>query len=132
ASPDDLAAVRRVAEIIGNETPEGRPERPNAGGGSSSEPPIIAGLARAHEKDIDKAFEAVRHARHPRIHTFLATSPIHREHKLRMTREQVIERATKMVAHARSLVDDVEFSPEDAGRTEPEFLYEVLAAVIEA
>jgi 2-isopropylmalate synthase len=128
ASPDDLAAVQRIAETVGQDVPEGRPERPGIG----AEPPIICGLARATERDIEQAFAGVRRAKHPRIHTFLATSPIHREHKLRMTKEQVVERATKMVAYARSLCADVEFSPEDAGRTEPEFLYEVLSAVIEA
>ncbi len=128
ASPDDLAAVQRIAETVGRDVPEGRPLRP----GGVASPPIICGLARATEKDIEKAFEGVKRATHPRIHTFLATSPIHREHKLRMTREQVVERAVKMVAFARSLCADVEFSPEDAGRTEPEFLYEVLTAVIEA
>lgn len=128
ASPDDLAAVQRIAETVGQDVPEGRPARP----GGVAEPPIICGLARATERDIEQAFAGVRAAKHPRIHTFLATSPIHREHKLRMTKEQVIERATKMVAFARSLCADVEFSPEDAGRTEPEFLYEVLTAVIEA
>jgi 2-isopropylmalate synthase len=128
ASPDDLAAVQRIAESVGRDIPEGR--LPRAGGVSA--PPIICGLARATEKDIEKAFEGVRRATHPRIHTFLATSPIHREHKLRMTKEQVVERAVKMVTYARSMCADVEFSPEDAGRTEPEFLHEVLTAVIEA
>ncbi len=127
ASPDDLAAVRRIAEVVGQNLPEGRPHRPHG-----AEPPIICGLARATEKDIDKAFQGVGAAKHPRIHTFLATSPIHREHKLRMSRTDVVERASKMVAYARSMCEDIEFSPEDAGRTEPEFLYEVLTAVIEA
>jgi 2-isopropylmalate synthase len=123
ASPDDFAAVRAIAESVGVSPTEGRP---------SGEPPIICGLARATEKDIRIAYDAVRVAKRPRIHTFLATSPIHREHKLRMTKEQVVERARTMVGIAKSLCADVEFSPEDAGRTEPEFLYEVLAAVIEA
>lgn len=123
ASPDDLEAVRRIANTVGREAMPGRP---------SSEPPIICGLARANQKDIDRCWEAVKGAIHPRIHTFIATSPIHREHKLRMSREQVVNKAREMVAYAHSLCDDVEFSPEDAGRTEPEFLYEVLAAVIEA
>jgi 2-isopropylmalate synthase len=96
------------------------------------DPPIICGLARATQKDIDRCWEAVKGAVHPRIHTFIATSPIHREHKLRMSREQVVTKAREMVTYARSLCADIEFSPEDAGRTEPEFLYEVLAAVIEA
>lgn len=123
ASPDDLEAVKRIAESVGVEVPDGRPRRA---------PPIICGLARATEHDIDKAYEAVLGATFPRIHTFIATSPIHREHKLRMTRAQVLERAVKMVEYAKRLCQDVEFSPEDAGRTEPEFLYEILSAAIEA
>jgi 2-isopropylmalate synthase len=123
ASPDDFEAVKAIAAIVGTAPIEGRP---------SSEPPIICGLARTTEKDIRTAYEAVKIAKHPRIHTFLATSPIHREHKLRMTKEQVVERAVQMVRLAKSLCDDVEFSPEDAGRTEPEFLHEVLSAVVEA
>ncbi|MFW6067702.1 MAG: 2-isopropylmalate synthase [Myxococcota bacterium] len=123
ASPDDLYAVRTIASSVGSEPMEGRP---------SPEPPSICGLARANRKDIETAWEAVSPAAHPRIHTFIATSPIHREHKLNMTREQVLERVRDMVSFARDLCEDVEFSPEDAGRTEPEFLYEVLAAAIEA
>jgi 2-isopropylmalate synthase len=123
ASPDDLQAVKSIAQSVGAEA---------APGSSSSEPPIICALARANEQDIDKAWEAVAPAVRPRIHTFLATSPIHREHKLRMTREQVVERTRTMVAYAKRLCSDVEFSPEDAGRTEPEFLYEVLEAAIAA
>jgi 2-isopropylmalate synthase len=123
ASPDDLEAVRQIALSVGVEPVPGRP---------SSEPPTICGLARATEKDIEKCYEGTRHARHPRIHTFIATSPIHREHKLRMSCSQVVEKVRKMVAFARERCADVEFSPEDAGRTEPEFLYEVLAAAIEA
>ena len=123
ASPDDLEAVRRIADTAGVEEIAGR---------APMLPPIICGLARANSKDIDRCWEGVRGARQPRIHTFLATSPIHREHKLRMTREQVIERARDMVAYARSLCADVEFSAEDAGRTEPEFLYQVISSVIAA
>jgi 2-isopropylmalate synthase len=123
ASPDDLDAVKRIAISVGCDVTQGRP---------SAEPPIICGLSRANAKDIDRCWEAVREAKRPRIHTFIATSPIHREHKLRMTRDQVVAKATEMVAYARSLCEDIEFSPEDAGRTEPEFLYEVLSAVIEA
>ncbi|MFZ6026783.1 MAG: 2-isopropylmalate synthase [Chloroflexota bacterium] len=122
ASPDDLEAVRRVAVEVGN-PPAGDPQ---------AHVPIICGLARATKSDIDKAWEAVRHARHPRIHTFLATSDIHMQYKLRMTRDQVMETAGDMVAYARSLCPDVEFSPEDAGRSDPEFLYQVLAIAIQA
>jgi 2-isopropylmalate synthase len=123
ASPDDFEAVRSIASTVGVTPVEGRP---------SSEPPIICGLARAAENDIKTAFEAVKVAKHPRIHIFLATSPIHREHKLRMTKEQVVERMVRMVTYAKTLCDDIEFSPEDAGRTEPEFLYQVLQAAIRA
>jgi 2-isopropylmalate synthase len=89
-------------------------------------------LARAHKPDIDRAAEAVAPAKHGRIHTFIATSPIHREHKLRMSRAEVLAKIGEMVSYARSFCEDVEFSPEDAGRTEMEFLYEALQAAIEA
>lgn len=123
ASQDDFDAVRSIAEQVGQVAPAGR---------LSSEPPVICGLARASAGDIDTAWRAIQGAMHPRIHLFLATSPIHREHKLRMTKEQVLERTREMVAHAKGHCDDIEFSPEDAGRTEPEFLYEVLKVAIAA
>ena len=124
ASPDDLAAVKRIALEVGQ---PGRAE-----GGVPVRPPIICGLARANKNDIDKAWEAVKPAARPRIHTFLATSEIHMRYKLKMDREQVIERAHDMVQYARTLCADVEFSPEDAGRSDPEFLYLVLGEVIKA
>jgi 2-isopropylmalate synthase len=111
ASPGDLAAVRQIALEV--------------------EGPVICALARTTKDDIDKAWEAVRHAARPRIHTFIATSDIHLEHKLRMTRQQVLKVAREMVAYAKEKCEDVEFSPEDAGRSDPEFLYEVLEAVLE-
>ena len=92
----------------------------------------ICALARALDKDIDRAGEALKGANASRIHTFIATSPIHMEMKLRMSPEQVIENAVKAVKRARRYTDDVEFSPEDAGRSEPEFLYRILEAVIDA
>lgn len=119
ASPDDLDAVRRIAVEVGNPT-------------DGTKPPIICGLARATRGDIEKAWEAVRHAARPRIHTFLATSEIHMQYKLKMTREQVVQRVRDMVAYAHSLCGDVEFSPEDAGRSDPEFLYLVLGEAIKA
>ncbi len=122
ASPDDLEAVRRIAIEVGN------PKHVEAG----QKIPIIAALARANKQDIDKAWEAVREAQKPRIHTFLATSPIHMKYKLRMEPEEVIARVGEMVAYARSLCPDVEFSPEDAGRSDPEFLYIVLGEAIKA
>ncbi len=123
ASPDDLRAVKTIAEAVGVTGVEGRP---------SPEPPTICSLARADRSDIDKAAEAVSPAKHARIHTFIATSPIHREHKLRMTKSQVLDRITEMVTYARGFCEDIEFSPEDAGRTEMEFLYDALQAAIEA
>jgi 2-isopropylmalate synthase len=123
ASPDDLAAVRTIAERVGARTVEGRP---------SSEPPIVCGLARASRGDIDRAWEAVKPAARPRVHLFLATSELHMKHKLRMSRADVLTRIDEMVAHAKSLCGDVEFSPEDAGRSDPEFLYEALARAVRA
>ena len=123
ASPGDLRAVKTIAEAVGVTGVEGRP---------MPEPPTICSLARANKSDIDKAAEAVTPAKHARIHTFIATSPIHREHKLRMTKDQVLGKITEMVSHARSFCEDVEFSPEDACRTEMEFLYDTLQAAIEA
>jgi 2-isopropylmalate synthase len=121
ASPGDLEAVRTIAREVGGGPEAGR-----------AEPPIIAGLARATRSDIDRAWQAVKPALRPRIHTFLATSDLHLEHKLRMTRDEVKARVGDMVAHARSYCDDVEFSPEDAGRSDPAFLHEVLAIAIAA
>lgn len=94
--------------------------------------PIVASLARAAKKDIDVAWEAVKDAVHPRIHTFLATSPIHMEFKLKMTEDEVYERAVWAVEYAKGYTDDIEFSPEDATRTEPQFLYRILEGVIQA
>ncbi len=125
ASPGDLEAVKRIAETVGQE------KRVNKFG-QPADPPIIAALARANKEDIDAAWEAVRPAQHPRIHTFLATSPIHMEYKLRMTPEEVVARVAEMVAYAKSLCPDVEFSPEDAGRSDPRFLYRVLETAIKA
>ncbi len=122
ASPDDLEAVRRIAVEVG---------RP-AVGEEEARVPVIAGLARANKSDIDKAWQGVKDAQKPRIHTFLATSPIHMKHKLKMDPEDVVARVAEMVAYARSLCEDVEFSPEDAGRSDPEFLYVVLGEAIKA
>jgi len=125
ASPGDLAAVKRIAETVGRES---RIDKH----GNPAKPPVICGLARAHKKDIDAAWEAVSPASHPRIHTFLATSPVHMKYKLRMSPDEVVARVSEMVAYARQYCDDIEFSPEDAGRSEPEFLYRVLDAAIKA
>ncbi len=92
----------------------------------------VAGLARSVKKDIDAAGEALKSARHPRIHVFLATSKIHMEHKLRKTPDEIIQIAVDAVKHARGYAEDVEFSPEDASRSDKKFLYRVLEAVIKA
>eukprot|EP00306_Pavlova_sp_CCMP459_P009347 CAMPEP_0185186426 /NCGR_PEP_ID=MMETSP1140-20130426/4037_1 /TAXON_ID=298111 /ORGANISM="Pavlova sp., Strain CCMP459" /LENGTH=588 /DNA_ID=CAMNT_0027752721 /DNA_START=48 /DNA_END=1814 /DNA_ORIENTATION=- len=122
ASEGDFEAVTAVAKEIGGIV-EGR---------MSGQPMRIAGLARANFKDIDRCYDAVRHAPLNRIHTFLASSDIHLEHKLHISRTECIERAVAAVKHARSMCDNIEFSPEDAGRSDPDFLVELLDAVIEA
>ena len=123
ASPDDLAAVRAIAAEVG---------AAGAAGAARQEPPIVCALARAARPDIDAAWQGVRAAARPRIHTFLATSDLHLEHKLRMSRGDVLARVADMVAYARTLCDDVEFSAEDAGRSDPDFLHAVLGVAIRA
>ena len=115
ASPGDFNAVQRIAASVG-----------------SADGPVICGLARAARGDIKACAEAVEPAARKRIHTFIATSDIHLEHKLRKSRAEVLQIAGEMVAYARSLVDDVEFSCEDAGRSDPEFMYQVIEAAIAA
>src|SRR5580700_10499245 len=94
--------------------------------------PIIAGLARACAPDIDRAWQALKDAAHPRIHVFLATSDIHLQYKLKISRQQCLEQARDAVRQAKSFCQDVEFSPEDATRTDPDFLYQLLEAMIDA
>ena len=112
ASPGDFEAVKAVAETVRDST--------------------VCGLARALDKDIDSAGEALKDANSGRIHTFIATSPIHMERKLRMSPEQVLEQAVRAVKRARRFTDNVEFSPEDAGRSETDFLCQVIEEVIKA
>jgi 2-isopropylmalate synthase len=112
ASPGDFEAVREVAGQIHNVT--------------------ICGLARCSDQDIDRAWEALRNADRPRIHVFLATSAIHREFKLKMDKAEIIQRAVAGVRRAVAYCADVEFSPEDAARTEPDFLCQVVEAAIAA
>lgn len=112
ASPGDAAAVRTIAcEIEG---------------------PIICSLARLAGGDIDAALKAVEPARRKRVHVFIGTSPLHREAKLKFTKSEIVERIASLVAYARSGCDDIEFSPEDAIRTERDFLVEACAAAVEA
>ncbi len=112
ASEGDFEAVRAVAGEINRAT--------------------VAALARARKGDIDRAWEAIREARHPRIHTFLATSPIHMEHKLRMTRREVLQAVDEAVRLAATYTPDVEFSAEDASRSDLDFLVEVVRTAIRA
>ncbi|MGD8785512.1 MAG: 2-isopropylmalate synthase, partial [Thioalkalispiraceae bacterium] len=112
ASRGDFESVHAVASVIKDST--------------------VCGLARALDKDIERAGEAIKPANSGRIHTFIATSPIHMKMKLRMEPEQVLAQAVAAVKKARQFTDNVEFSPEDAGRSELEFLCRVLEAVIDA
>lgn len=122
ASEGDFEAVKRIALEVG----------PLVEGREGGEPMTICALARATEADIARAFEAIRGAPKRRIHTFLATSDIHLQYKLKISREECIARAVKAVKYAASLCEEVEFSPEDAGRSDRAFLTKVLGEVIKA
>lgn len=112
SSPGDFRAVTRIAQEV--------------------QGPTIAALARAQAQDVDRAWEAIKHASDPRIHVFLATSPIHMQHKLRMNEEEVITTVNASVARARDYTDNVEYSPEDATRSDPDFVVAVCQAAVEA
>jgi len=112
ASPGDFEAVRAVARELDG--------------------PTVCALARAEKRDIDQVEMALRGARNRRCHVFLATSPLHREHKLRLSRDEVARRAEQAVRYAREFFDDVEYSAEDAARTEPDFLAEVVERAVAA
>ena len=112
ASEGDFESVKTIAQTIKNCS--------------------VASLARALEKDIDRAWEALQYAEHPRIHTFLATSDIHLEHKLKMSREEVLEKAYHAVKYAKGYCNDIEFSAEDASRTDLDYLSQVVETVIKA
>lgn len=112
SSPGDFEAVSRISETVKNAE--------------------VAALCRATAGDIDRAWEAIKDAVKPRIHTFIATSDIHLEYKLRMGRDEVVERAVAAVSHARQYTDNIEFSAEDGSRTDPDFLCRIFGAVIEA
>ncbi|MDD5644733.1 MAG: 2-isopropylmalate synthase [bacterium] len=112
ASPGDFEAVKLISSEVKG--------------------PIISGLARSLTKDIDVAYEALRKAKRKRIHVFLATSKIHMRYKLKKAEDEILFQAVEAVRYARNRCDDIEFSPEDASRTEPEFLAKVVKAVIKA
>src|SRR5437870_8709986 len=112
ASPGDFEAVQAIARQVDG--------------------PVICGLARCNSDDIDRAWEAIQDAARARIHVFLATSAIHREFKLKMAKDEILRRAVEGVQRAKGFCADVEFSPEDASRTELDFLAEVVEKVIEA
>ncbi len=115
ASPGDFEAVKKIAQIVGTENG-----------------PVVCSLARAIKADIEAAAEALKPAVNARIHTFISTSDIHLEYQLRKSRAEVLAIAEEMVAYAKSFMPDVEFSPMDAARTDPEFLYQVLERAIAA
>ena len=112
ASPGDFASVQAIASAVRECT--------------------VASLSRALRKDIDCAWDAVKGAARPRIHTFIASSDLHLEYKLKMSRQQAYEQAVSMVRHARNLCDDIEFSPEDAARSDRDFLCRLVEGVIDA
>src|SRR5262245_17060393 len=112
SSDGDFESVRRVANELRR--------------------PRVLSLARAQEGDINRALKAVEGAKNPGLHTFIATSDIHLKHKLRLSREQVIEAAVKAVSYAKQFIDYVEFSAEDASRSDPEFLVQIFREVIRA
>jgi 2-isopropylmalate synthase len=112
ASPGDFAGVEAIASTVRGAT-------------------TVAALCRTREGDVERAWQAIEAAEHPRLHTFISTSPVHREKKLRMSREQVLAETVRAVAQARSLCTDVEFSAEDATRTELDFLVDVYTAAVE-
>lgn len=112
SSPGDFEAVREIASTVTK--------------------PIVLSLARCKKEDIDKAVEAVKDAKRPGIHVFIATSPLHMKHKLQMTEEEVYQKAVESVAYAKQFINHVEFSCEDYSRSEPEFVYRVLEGAIEA
>ncbi|MFH1868780.1 MAG: 2-isopropylmalate synthase [Candidatus Omnitrophota bacterium] len=112
SSPDDLDAVKLISKKVKG--------------------PIICGLARSLKEDIDAAYEAVKQSDAPRIHVFLATSKIHMKYKLKKAEEEILKQAVEAVSYAKRYLSDIEFSPEDASRTQVDFLYKVLESVIDA
>lgn len=112
ASIGDFEAVKEIASVVDG--------------------PIICALARTKKEDIDRAYEAVKHSKKPRIHTFLATSKIHMDKKLKMSEEQVLSMVKEMITYANSLCKDIEFSPEDAARTDIDFMIKVVETAINA
>ncbi len=112
ASEGDFESVKAIAQSVKNTT--------------------VASLARALPNDIERAYEAVRHSQNPRIHTFIATSDIHMEHKLKMAPDAVVRQAVEAVKFAKSKCFDIEFSAEDGTRSDPEFLSKIFDAVIQA
>ena len=116
SSEGDFEAVSKIAQTVGN----------------YPDPPIICGLARAVKNDITTCYEAVKHAKFPRLHVFIATSEIHMEHKLKKTKEEVLQLTTDMVSYGATLFEDIEFSAEDALRSDPEFLFQVYSRAIAA
>ncbi len=132
ASPGDFDAVMAVAEVVGNAPRSAVGPAGSEGETDDREPPVIAALARAMEGDIEAAAKSLAPARQFRIHTFLSTSDIHRRYMLQASEDEILQQTIRSVEFARSFTDDVEFSPQDATRTDFEFLVDIVAAAVEA
>jgi len=132
ASAGDLAAVRAVAEQVGNAPRAAAGLGGSEGETDDREPPVIAALARALEGDIEAAWKGIEPARRRRIHTFLSTSDIHRKYMLQATEDEILQQTIRAVEMAKAYTDDVEFSPQDATRTDFAFLIDIVSAAVEA
>ncbi|MEX2561628.1 MAG: 2-isopropylmalate synthase [Nitriliruptoraceae bacterium] len=132
ASKGDFDAVKAVAEIVGNAPRRAAGPSGSEGEADDREPPVIAALARAMEGDIEAAAKSLAPAKSFRIHTFLSTSDIHRKYMLQASEDEILAQTIRSVEHARSFTDDVEFSPQDATRTDFEFLIDICAAAVDA
>ena len=132
ASPGDFDAVMAVAEVVGNAPRAARGPGGGEGETDHREPPVIAALARAMPGDIEAAAKSLAPAKRHRIHTFLSTSDIHRRYMLQASEDEILQQTIRAVELARSYTDDVEFSPQDATRTDFPFLVDIVAAAVEA
>jgi 2-isopropylmalate synthase len=132
ASPGDFDAVKAVAEIVGNAPRGARGPGGSEGETDDRQPPVIAALARAMPGDIEAAAKSIAPAKRHRIHTFLSTSDIHRKYMLQASEDEILKQTIDAVALARAFTDDVEFSPQDATRTDFEFLVDIVAAAVDA
>ncbi len=132
ASPGDFDAVKAVAEVVGNAPRGARGPGGSEGETDRREPPVIAALARAMPADVEQAAKSIAPAQRGRIHTFLSTSDIHRKYMLQASEDEILAQTVRSVELARTFTHDVEFSPQDATRTDFDFLVDIVAAAVEA